>query len=61
MSQTVRRLLLVIPLTLDDQGSEVRDASVRDVAHYSEEEEQERLDIGEGFPDLVGFEVLWSC
>lgn len=49
------------PEAFNDDGSEVGDASVGDVADAAQKKEQVRLDVRESLPNLVPFEVLLSC
>lgn len=43
----------------DDDGAEVRDAAVGDVADGAEDKEEIQLDVEEGFFDLVALHTLF--
>lgn len=53
-----RRAQLAEAETLDDQGAEVGDATVGNVAHHSQDKEEVELDVEEGLFYLVPLEVL---
>lgn len=47
----------LLPEAFDDDGAEVGDAAVGDVADDAEDEEEVELVVEEGFADLVPFEA----